>query len=60
MSNNYESSITASAMCTFQRSDVTFSGHSLATYANNIAGGGGAVIFSESNVITRRTFYGNV
>ena len=48
---DYEISTAASAMCTFQRSDVIFSGLSLVTYTNNTAGGGGAIVFSNSNVI---------
>ena len=48
--SNSEPSTVASAMCTFQRSDVIFSGHSLVTFTNNTAGGGGAIVFSESNV----------
>ena len=55
---------TASAMCTFQRSDVLFSGHSLVTYTNNTAGGGGAIVFSDSNVIIEEystvTFNNNI
>ena len=49
--SSYEPSAAASAMCTFQRTDVTFSGYSLVTYTNNTAGGGGAIVFSNSNVI---------
>ena len=52
--SNYESSAAASAMCTFQKSDVIFSGHSLVTYTNNTAGGGGALVFSNSNVIIEK------
>ena len=48
---NYEPSVAASAMCTFRRTDVIFSGQSLVTFTNNTAGGGGAIMFSESNVI---------
>ena len=47
-SNNEPS---AAAMCTFQGTDVTYSGHSVVTYTSNTAGGGGAIVFSESNVI---------
>ena len=42
----YETS--ASGICTFLRSDVMFSGHSLVTFINNTGSGGGAVLFSES------------
>ena len=48
---NYEPAVVASVMCTFRRTDVIFSGQSLVTFTNNTAGGGGAVMFSESNVI---------
>ena len=48
---NYKTSVAASAMCTFRRTDVIFSGQSLVRFTNNTAGGGGAVMFSESNVI---------
>ena len=37
-------------ICTFQRANVTFSGHSLVTFINNNAVEGGAVVFSESNI----------
>ena len=47
--NNSEFS--ASAMCTFQRSDVIFSGYSFTTFLNNA--GNGAVVFSESDVIIK-------
>ena len=61
---NYEPSGAASAMCTFQRSDIIFSGHSLVTYTNNTAGGGGAIVFSDSNVIIEEystvTFNNNI
>ena len=54
----------AAAMCTFQGTDVTYSGHSVVTYTNNTAGGGGAIVFSESNVITEKyskvTFNNNI
>ena len=53
-SSNYELSAVASAMCTFQITDVIFSGHSLVTYINNTAGGGGAAVFSESYVIIEK------
>ena len=46
-SNNEPS---AAAMCTFQGT-VIDSGHSLVTYTSNEAGGGGAVVLSDSNVI---------
>ena len=45
---NYESSAAASAMCTFQSTEVIFLGHSLVTYTNNT---GGTLVFSNSNVI---------
>ena len=45
-----EISTVASAMCTIQRSNVMFSGHSLVTYTNNTAGGGGAIVFTNSNL----------
>ena len=48
---NYKTSVANSAMCTFRRTDVIFSGQSLVRFTNNTAGGGGAVMFSESNVI---------
>ena len=61
---SYDTSSAASAMCTFQRSDVIFTGHSLVTYTNNTAGGGGAIVFSESNVIIEEystvTFNNNI
>ena len=64
MYTNQELSGTASAMCTFQRSDVIFTGHSLVTYTNNTAGGGGAIVFSDSNVIIEEystvTFNNNI
>ena len=64
MYTNHELSGAASAMCTFQRSDVIFSGHSLVTYTNNTAGGGGAIVFSDSNVIIEEystvTFNNNI
>ena len=50
---DYEISTAASAMCTFQRSNLIFSGQSLVTYTNNTAGGGGAIVFSNSNVIIK-------
>ena len=51
-SNNYcKTSAAASAMCIFQRSDVIYSGHSLVSYTSNTAGGGGAIISSDRNVI---------
>ena len=48
---DYEISTAVSAMCTFQRSNLIFSGQSLVTYTNNTAGGGGTIVFSNSNVI---------
>ena len=60
-SNNEKS---AAAMCTFQGTDVLYSGHSLVTYTSNKAGGGGAVVFSDSNVIIEEystvTFNNNI
>ena len=59
-----EISTVASAMCTFQRSNVMFSGHSLVIYTNNTAGGGEAIVFSNSNVIIEEystvTFNNNI
>ena len=46
--SNYESS--AGAICTAQRTNVMFSGHSLVTFINNTAEKGGTVAFSNSNV----------
>ena len=46
--SNYESS--AGAICTSQRTNVMFSGHSLVTFINNTAEKGGTVAFSDSNV----------
>ena len=48
--NNSEFS--ASAICTFQRTDVVFSGCSFTTFSNNNAGNG-VVVFSESDVIIK-------
>ena len=60
-SNNEPSS---AAMCTLQGTDVLYSGHSLVTYTSNKAGGGGAVVFSDSNVIIEEystvTFNNNI
>ena len=60
-SNNEPS---AAAMCTFQGTDVIYSGHSVVTYTSNTAGGGGAIVFSESNVIIEKyskvTFNNNI
>ena len=54
----------SAAMCTFQRTDVIFSGHSLVTFTNNTAFGGGALVFSNSNVIIEEysivTFNNNI
>ena len=47
--NNSEFS--ASAICTFQKTNVIFSGHSFTTFNNNA--GNGAVMFSESDVIIK-------
>ena len=46
------SKFSASAMCTFQRTNVIFSGYSITTFINNNAGNG-AVVFSESDVIIK-------
>ena len=64
VSYTLETSTTASAMCTFQRTDVIFSGQSLVTHTNNTAGAGGAIVFSNSNVIIEEystvTFNNNI
>ena len=44
-------SAAAASMCTFQRTDIMFSGYSLVKFTNNTAGGGGATVFCDSNVI---------
>ena len=44
-------SAAAAAICTSQKTDITFSGYSLVKLTNNSAGGGGATVFSDSNVI---------
>ena len=49
LSRNDESS--AGIICTFQRSEIIFTEHSLVTFINNKADRGGAVIIAESNVI---------
>ena len=46
--SNYESS--AGAICTSERINVIFSGHSSVTFINNTAEKGGTVAFSNSNV----------
>ena len=46
--NYFESS--AGAICTSQKTNVMFSGHSFVTFINNTAEQGGAIVFSESNV----------
>ena len=46
--SNYESP--AGAICTSQRTNVMFSGHSLVTFINNTAEKGGTATFSDSNV----------
>ena len=60
-SNNEPS---AAAVCTFQGTDVLYSGHSLVTYTSDKAGGGGAIVFSDSNVIIEEystvTFNNNI
>ena len=60
-STNYESSAAASAMCTFQNTEVIFLGHSLVTCTNNT---GGILAFSNSNVIIEEystvTFNNNI
>ena len=48
-SSNHGSS--AGAICALHKSKIRFSGHSLVTFINNTASGGGAVVSSESNVI---------
>ena len=48
--NNSE--LPASAICTFQRTDVIFSGYSFTNFLNNNAGNG-AMVFSESDVIIK-------
>ena len=49
ITTNYESS--AGTICSFQKSVMTLSQHSLLTFINNKADRGGAVIIYESNVI---------
>ena len=49
-SSRYDESF-AGAICTFKNVNVTFLGHSFITFTNNRADRGGAVAFSESNVI---------
>ena len=44
----YETS--TSGICSFQRTEVKFSGHSLVTFISNIGGEGGAAVFSDSIV----------
>ena len=60
--SNYESS--AGAMCTSERTNVMFAGHSLVVFINNSAEKGGTVLFSHSNVTIEEysavTFNGNV
>ena len=59
--SNYGSS--AGAICTLQRTNVMFSGHSLVTFINNTAEKGGTVAFSDSNVAIEEysmvTFHSN-
>ena len=59
-----EISTAASTMCTFQRSNVIFSGRSSVIYTNNTAGGGGALVFCNSNLIIEEystvTFNNNI
>ena len=54
----------AAAICTSQRTNVMFSGHSLVTFINNTAEQGGAVVFSNSNVTIKEystvTFKNNI
>ena len=45
------SQFSASTICTFQRTDVIFSGHSFTNFLNNA--GNGAVVFSESDVVIK-------
>ena len=58
----YETS--ASGICSFQRTEVKFSGHSLVTFISNIGGEGGAAVFSDSIVsiedYSTVTFYNNM
>ena len=42
----------AGAICTFNRTNIAFSGHSLVRFISNRADRGGAVVFSDSNIIT--------
>ena len=62
ITSNPETSV--GIICTFQRTNVTFSGQSVITYTNNTIGGGGAVVFSESNIIIEENstliFYNNI
>ena len=51
-SSRYDESF-AGAICTFKSVNVTFLGHSFITFTNNRADKGGAVAFSESNVIIK-------
>ena len=44
----------AGAICTFKGTDIIFSGQSFITFFNNTADRGGAVAFSESNVIMQQ------
>ena len=44
----------AGAICTFKGTDIIFSGRSFITFINNTAERGGAVAFSESNVIMQQ------
>ena len=60
--SNYESS--AAAICTAQRTNVMFSGHSVVTFINNTAEQGATVAFSDSNVTIEQystvTFSSNI
>ena len=54
----------AATIYALHKSEIKFSGHSLVTFINNTAGSGGALVTSESNVITeeyaRVTFVNNI
>ena len=48
--NTLTVSAEAAAICTSQKTDITFSGNSLIKFTDNSAGGSGATVFSDSNV----------
>ena len=60
--SSYEFS--AATIYALHKSEIKFSGHSSVTFINNTAGSGGALVISESNVITeeytRVTFDNNI